>query len=189
MIPGDEGELRTVGTGPRIGREVAVAIEHLAAVARRAGQPHHGVFDIGRVGVVLAHRHKPAARQGRGVGIAVARRCHGLGLSALGQGVQPLVGEVGEPEHAVRHGVGAAAVFVHAGADIPGGVCQGPGLAVLERHGHDAAAVGGPAFQPVEPPVMHPEVQRIDRALDQALEGDRRGPGPAGGERLGHGDS
>ncbi len=186
MLPGHERQPPAVRARPRIGDEVAGLEQHLAGVARSASEPHHGVLHIRGVGVVLAHHDQAAARQGRRIGVAVPFRRQGLGPAPWPQGIKALVREIGEIEHPARRHVGRAAIFVNARADRDGRGGQRPGLIGVQGHGHDTAAVGRAAFQPVEAAVIDPEVQRIDRPFDQALEGDRRGPGSAGSDRFAH---
>jgi hypothetical protein len=193
MLPGDIGQSSAVGREPRVGDEAGSADDRPDARQVGGGGPVEGHgHDVARHRpgpVRLAHGDHLvaadaqlaeaglAARLGRDRGEGHRRR------GALVEAVEPLVAELREDEGAgIRHGPGAAAVLVHAGAGVPGlrqhvdrcAVRPGP------PHGEPSALVG-PLLEPphlVADPGPAGDRMPLARELPR---GDRRDPGSVGG--------
>ena len=196
MVPAQPGQLAPVrGQARRRIKIVAVDEDGFTAIeAHRADR----VDRIGFAGqVVFAHRDQAIPRTvGHEVGVA-----HGFfsrdhdGLAARLDPVQVVVGEMREPDRALVHRIRAAAVLVHAGADVKrdrrefgGGIGAIAGAPALQGH---AARFAGAAGQPQHICTVERDVRQRRGAGRHHGGADRGSPGAAGSGlfagRLGHG--
>ncbi len=120
VVPADVGEMPAVGGDGGEGVEV-VAGDVFAGGAAAQRDGDDGPRDLAVAGVPLAYAPDVPVVDEE-VGVAGVLALGGERADGAVEQVEALVGEVGEDDLAVRgHGVGAAAVLVHAGAGAPGG--------------------------------------------------------------------
>ncbi len=185
VVPLQPGQ-RTVGPGSRVGHEVGPGDEHLGAAVR--ADPHDLVDDVGgaaALGVGLPDGEQPVAGDHQ-VGVPRPGADRRLGgdrdgcVTAGVEPVQPLVGEVREPQDAAGDRPRAAAVLVHAGTGVERrGEHVGGRPVGRAPDDHRAAALGGTALGP-------PDVLAAGRAVDDHLpEPCRRADDELGGDRGG----
>jgi hypothetical protein len=188
VVPLQPGQPAAVGADPGAGVEVAARGEHdrFAAVDGHRDQ----LVDDLAVVVAFAHADQQAAVGGwAGVGVAVGGGGRRLGGDRPRRGragvlaVQALVGVAGEEQGVATEGVAAAAVLVDPGAGVdtlPGHVLDSgdPGFGGADDL---AAALQGPALDPVHAPTAHPDLVERHPAGGDQLGADRRRPGAVGG--------
>ena len=126
VVPLQPAERPSVGAPARIGHEVGPADDDLGRRRLAGGEAHDRVDRfgaVGRVGLLDAQQRRAVGRH-VAVGVAQApgdrrlrRQRHRLAAGT--DAVEALRRPVGEPQHAVGHPPGAAAVLVHGGAGVP----------------------------------------------------------------------
>ena len=185
MIPRQPSQPGTVGADRRIAAEVATFDQHLTGAAGRQVQCHDGVDRLApRHAMVLAHAHQaaPAAVHHPVAETQVAPfRSDRHRRRARLLPVHPLVGEVGEPHHAVRDPEAEPAVLVHPGTHVErrrGHVVHGAVQGAA--HDHVAAAVGGTRLHPVHVVAVELDRPQAHRVLDDQIGGDGRLPRTVG---------
>ncbi len=98
--------------------------------------------------------------------------------------IETLVGKVREVDGAVLHGERAAAVFVHARADVEGvGIVGGHGLGLATRVGpvdEASSLLLRLGLGPVDRVVIEGDLVEPDRLGDDEIGGDRGRPGTVG---------
>ena len=181
MVPCQPRQPGAVGAHRRVAVEVAAGHQHLAGATGRQIQRDDGVDRFApRVAVVLADAHQAAQRAVHHA-VAVAQ-VHALGSDGHRRRarllpVEPLVGEVREPHHAVRDPEAQPAVLVHPRAHVERRRRHVPRRAVrCAPHDYVAPALGGPHLRPVDVVAVELDRAELHRVLDDQIGGDRRLP-------------
>ena len=182
--PSGRGELRR-----RV--EVGARAQHLAAVDVVAVQAERDdrVHRFAAAAVVFADRQHQIP-VGMHPQIAVPKiipRGDRIRRPVVGDHPHPAVGQLADHDDAVADVVLAAAVLVHPVPHVRR--CRGDleRLAAAQRTAPQAGAAGlfGVRLQPVEVVAVDADSAEADRTLGEGIDGDRRRPGPVGGN--GHG--
>jgi hypothetical protein len=125
MVPRQPRQALSVRAEARGTHEVLPARKQPAFVgAILEADRHDGVDGLALAPVVLAHGQDPLTPAIE-LEVGVAQLPAALGRErpqsrGVVQPIHPLIGKVGEDDDAVAHAIGAAAVFVHARADVKG---------------------------------------------------------------------
>ena len=183
VVPADPREPAPVGAEARRGVEVEAAVNR-RWLAPAAGHRHEqGLGLLARAAMVLGHADQPAPGVVHGrVGVADGdrRRDRSRRLGAVHRpAVQPLVGEVREVRHAVRHRQRPAAVLVDPGPGVVGGRRQLRHRAVRgQPHRRAPARLVRTRLDPVHVVAVDGDAFEPQRSRGQHLGGDRRLPRP-----------
>ncbi len=178
MVPAEPGEVLAVGAEARRAEEIVAFGQHPARTLTVQAERHDAVHGLALAAMVLAHREDAAAAQvGLEIGIAqAAGRGQRLRCLARSQPVQPLVGEIDRDDHAIAHQPGAAAILVHAGADIEARRGDVGATVRALRHQHGAAGFLRPRLGPVDHAAVERRLAEPDLRRRHQLRRDRRAP-------------
>ncbi len=183
MIPGEEGEARSIGAEAGGGVEVVALDEDAPVIIAVEIDADNGVDGFRAAGVVLTDADDAvplAVHDEVGVAIAVAGSQQ-LGLGAEALAVEVLIAIIGEVDDAIHNSEHAAAVLMNGGAGIEvGRGAFGDGAIGGAAHDGIATALHGAAFEPVDVFAIDGNFQQGDRLGGDEVGGDGGFPGAVG---------
>ena len=180
VIPFQPGEPAAVGGQARRRQEVRADDQDVGRGRPIERDRHDRGPGFAWAAVILANgenhqssRIEPQVREPPGL---VGRDRDGLGVARV-QSIQPPVREVGEHDHAARHGVRAAAVFVDPGPHVEWRRGQVGHRPVGRKADEDApAALGWARLKPVDLVTVEPRLGQADHMTDHVVDPDRGRP-------------